>query len=168
MESTGMYWISIWNILEDMGFKLVLVNPYLIKQLPGRKSDVKDAQWIATLLQKGLLKSSLLELPFQEFDMLSRQSNMCLSKMEQLCIEQYAKQMRLLMAIPGICNISAMIVLTETGADMKVFENSSKFSGWTGLRPRNDESAGKYESTATTKGNRFLQAVLVQRYIYYH
>ena len=40
MESTGMYWIPIWNILEDMGFKLMLVNPYLIKQMPGRKSDV--------------------------------------------------------------------------------------------------------------------------------
>jgi len=46
MESTGMYWIPIWNILEEMAFKLTLVNPYLIKQMPGRKSDVKDAQWI--------------------------------------------------------------------------------------------------------------------------
>ena len=41
MESTGMYWIPVWNILEDMGFQLILVNPFLIKQMPGRKSDVK-------------------------------------------------------------------------------------------------------------------------------
>lgn len=60
MESTGIYWIPIWNILEDMGFDLVLVNPYLIKQMPGRKSDIKDAQWIATLLYKGLLRGSLV------------------------------------------------------------------------------------------------------------
>ena len=60
MESTGMYWIPVWNILEEMGFDLILVNPYLIKQMPGRKSDVKDAQWIATLLHKGLLRSSLV------------------------------------------------------------------------------------------------------------
>ena len=60
MESTGMYWIPVWNILEEMGFNLTLVNPYLIKQMPGRKSDVKDAQWIATLLHKGLLRSSLV------------------------------------------------------------------------------------------------------------
>jgi len=60
MESTGMYWIPVWNILEEMGFDLILVNPFLIKQMPGRKSDVKDAQWIATLLYKGLLRSSLV------------------------------------------------------------------------------------------------------------
>jgi transposase len=264
MESTGMYWIPVWNILEDMGFPLILVNPFLIKQMPGRKSDVKDAQWIATLLHKGLLRSSLvpckeirelrtysrryvkiqqrqtsvlqdmertlemcsiritsfvsnissksvmrvvelivqgetnpdtlvtcihgrivnahtkqkvrqsleghitehhrfmLELSLQEYEMLTRQSTMCLSKMESLCNEHYTKEMKLLLTIPGISTISAMIVLAETGADMKAFENSGKFSGWTGLRPRNDESAGKYKSTATTKGNRFLRAVLVQ------
>ena len=48
LESTGIYWIPVWNILEEMGFDLMLVNPYFIKQMPGRKSDVKDAQWIAT------------------------------------------------------------------------------------------------------------------------
>ncbi|MGF7029011.1 IS110 family transposase [Sphingobacterium sp. HSC-15S19] len=44
MESTSIYWIPVWNILSEMGFDLMLVNPFLIKQLPGRKSDVKDAQ----------------------------------------------------------------------------------------------------------------------------
>jgi transposase len=77
-------------------------------------------------------------------------------------IWNYKKEKKLLLTIPGISQISAMIVLAETGADMKAFENSRKFSGWTGLRPRNDESAGKYKSTATTKGNRYLKAVLVQ------
>jgi transposase len=104
----------------------------------------------------------MLELSLQEYEMLTRQSTMCLSKMESLCNEHYTKEMKLLLTIPGISTISAMIVLAETGADMKAFENSGKFSGWTGLRPRNDESAGKYKSTATTKGNRFLRAVLVQ------
>ena len=60
IESTGIYWIPVWNILEDMGFKLKLVNPYLIKQMPGRKSDVKDAQWIALLLHKGLIRGSMV------------------------------------------------------------------------------------------------------------
>lgn len=63
MESTGIYWIPVWNILEQMGFELLLVNPYLIKQMPGRKSDVKDAQWIAILLHKGLLRGSLVPSP---------------------------------------------------------------------------------------------------------
>ena len=45
---------------------------------------------------------------------------------------------------------------------MSAFENSEKFTGWTGLRPRNDESAGKFKSTATTKGNKHLRAIIVQ------
>ena len=59
LESTGIYWIPVWKILETH-FKLILVNPYYIKQVPGRKTDVKDAQWIATLLHKGLLKGSFV------------------------------------------------------------------------------------------------------------
>jgi transposase len=265
MESTSIYWIPVWNILEEMGFfELQLVNPYLIKQMPGRKSDVKDAQWIAMLLHKGLLRSSLvpckeirelrtysrkyvkltqrqtsvlqemertlelcsirltsfvsnisgksimnvirkivdgetnpdvlivgvhgrilnkhkkecikesltgfigghhrftLELSLEEYEMLCDHSERCLAKMEKLCNTHYSNELNLLLTVPGISNISAMIVIAETGADMKVFENSGKFSGWTGLRPRNDESAGKFKSTATTKGNRFLRSVLVQ------
>jgi len=50
MESTGIYWIPIWRILQGH-VEMKLVNPYFIKQLPGRKTDVKDAQWIATVLQ---------------------------------------------------------------------------------------------------------------------
>ena len=46
MESTSVYWIPIWRVLSPH-FKLNLANPYFIKQLPGRKSDLKDAQWIA-------------------------------------------------------------------------------------------------------------------------
>jgi len=60
MESTGIYWVPVWNILEEAGFHLTLVNPYFIKQMPGRKSDVKDSQWIAQLLAKDLLRSSLI------------------------------------------------------------------------------------------------------------
>jgi transposase len=264
IESTGIYWIPVWNILEEMGFKMLLVNPYLIKQMPGRKSDVKDAQWIAALLHKGLLRGSLipvkqirelrvysrkyvklqqrqtsvlqemertlevcgiritsfvsnisgksimkvisqiiqgetdpdvfvklvhgriinkhskvkikealtgfvtpqhrflLELSLEEYELLVRQSDKCLSMMKGICQKHYQKELELLQTIPGVGLIAAMILLAETGADMKAFENSGKFTGWTGLRPRNDESAGKYKSTATTKGNRYLRSVLVQ------
>ena len=57
MESTSVYWVPVWHVLEK-DFELMLVNPYAIKQMPGRKSDVKDAQWIATLLRKNMLKGS--------------------------------------------------------------------------------------------------------------
>lgn len=264
MESTGIYWIPVWNILEQMGFNLLLVNPFLIKQMPGRKSDVKDAQWIAALLHKGLLRGSLvpdlsirelrtysrrymrlqhrltailqemarilemsgirissfvsnisgksflrivsqviqgesnpdvlikyvhgrvinkhskerirqaltgfvlpqqrfiLEQSFEEHEMLVRQSDKCLFMMQEICQNKYPNELKLIQTIDGIGLIAAMILIAETGADMKAFENSGKFTGWIGLRPRNDESAGKYKSTATTKGNRYLRAILVQ------
>jgi len=59
MESTGVYWKPIFNILEGQ-FKVMLVNARHIKQVPGRKTDVKDSQWIAQLLQHGLLKASFI------------------------------------------------------------------------------------------------------------
>lgn len=59
MESTSTYWVPVWNALcESMSLKLV--NPYFIKQLPGRKSDVKDAQWIAECLLKNLIRGSFV------------------------------------------------------------------------------------------------------------
>lgn len=63
LESTGIYWIAVWDLLYGMGFKLTLVNPYLIRQMPGRKSDVKDAQWIATLQHKGMIRGSFVPSP---------------------------------------------------------------------------------------------------------
>jgi transposase len=58
MESTGVLWKPVWNILETYDFQLLLVNARELKQVPGRKTDVKDSQWIAQLLACGLLKSS--------------------------------------------------------------------------------------------------------------
>jgi transposase len=59
MESTGVYWQPIHNILEDR-FEVFLVNAQSIKRMPGRKTDVKDAEWIATLMQHGLLQRSFI------------------------------------------------------------------------------------------------------------
>ena len=59
MESTGVYWKPVFNILEGE-FEVMLVNAKHIKHVPGRKSDVRDAQWIAQLLQHGLLKPSYI------------------------------------------------------------------------------------------------------------
>ncbi len=73
MESTGVYWKPIWNLLENR-VKLILVNAQHIKQVPGRKTDVKDCQWIAQLLQLGLLKASFVpDRPQRELRDLTRQ-----------------------------------------------------------------------------------------------
>jgi transposase len=59
MESTGSYWKPIFNVLEE-SFELLLVNAQHLKAVPGRKTDVKDAEWIADLLRHGLLKPSFI------------------------------------------------------------------------------------------------------------
>jgi transposase len=73
MESTGVYWKPVWNILDGV-VELLLVNAEHIKNVPGRKTDVKDSQWIAELLQHGLLKASFVpERAVRELRDLTRQ-----------------------------------------------------------------------------------------------
>jgi transposase len=59
MESTGVYWKPIWNVLEQR-FELLLANAQHIKAVPGRKTDVKDCEWIADLLRHGLIRGSFV------------------------------------------------------------------------------------------------------------
>jgi transposase len=59
MESTGVYWKPIWNLLEGE-FALLLVNPQHVKRVPGRKTDITDAEWLADLLRHGLLHGSVV------------------------------------------------------------------------------------------------------------
>ncbi len=60
MESTGVYWKPIFNLLEGTGLELLVVNAQHVKAVPGRKTDVKDAEWIADLLRHGLLHGSFI------------------------------------------------------------------------------------------------------------
>lgn len=93
MESTGQYWRPVWNILEDHFEKLILVNPQHIKGLNGYKTDPKDAQWIAGLLEGGRLKGSLVPpREIRELRDLTRQRvnllqdlNRAKNRIEQLC-----------------------------------------------------------------------------------
>lgn len=61
MEATGVYWKPVWNVLElEDRFQLLLCNPHHAKQVKGRKTDVKDCEWIAKLMQHGLLEASFV------------------------------------------------------------------------------------------------------------
>jgi len=60
MESTGSYWKPVYNVLELLGLNIIVVNAQHMKAVPGRKTDMKDAEWIAGLLQHGLLKASFI------------------------------------------------------------------------------------------------------------
>jgi transposase len=73
MEATGVYWKPVWNILSDGTFELIVANARHIKNVPGRKTDVNDATWIADLLACGLIKASFVpEEAFQELRALLR------------------------------------------------------------------------------------------------
>jgi transposase len=63
MEATGSYWKPVWYVLEERPFELKLVNARHVKILPGRKSDVLDAEWLAELLEHGLLRGSFVPPP---------------------------------------------------------------------------------------------------------
>jgi len=63
MEATGSYWKPVWYVLEERAFELKLVNAQHVKILPGRKSDVLDAEWLAELLEHGLLRGSFVPPP---------------------------------------------------------------------------------------------------------
>lgn len=72
MEATGVYWRPVWAMLEGQ-FEQMLVNPQHIKAVPGRKTDAKDCEWIADLLQHGLLKGSFVPpTPIQDLRDLTR------------------------------------------------------------------------------------------------
>ena len=63
MESTGVYWKPMYFALEDGGFELIVGNARHIKNVPGRKTDVKDSEWIADLVRHGLVRKSFVPPP---------------------------------------------------------------------------------------------------------
>ncbi|MDR1339499.1 MAG: IS110 family transposase [Prevotellaceae bacterium] len=94
MESTATYWVPIRDILLELGFELMLVNPYLIKQMPGAKSDPRDARRIAQLLHKGMLRGSLIPGPviqelrvyFRKYTRLQGQLTGTLQEMDRIMV----------------------------------------------------------------------------------
>jgi len=262
MESTGVYWMPVWRALEE-DFELLLVNPYFIKQMPGRKSDVQDAQWIAILLDKGMLRGSvvpektirvlrgylrrythlqgrmtrclqeiekqfsqcnikitslastidsktvidilesitqgkhqveellqlvhpriknrqgpkvqqslegiieeqdvfLLRQIYEDYLHIGRHCAELLAQAEKLADQHYKEQLELLQTIPGIKKLSAVIIWAEMGGKIERFTKASHLTGWCGLRPKNDESAGKIKNRNIGKGNKYLRRTLVQ------
>jgi len=136
---------------------------YLVSLVYGNRKN-KQSGKLKNALTGNLKEYHRQELSWlkQEYDMYQMQISKCLLEMRRICDEHFLVMVKLLQTIPGINQIAAMTIIAETGGDMSVFESSDKLVGWAGLRPRNDESAGKYKSTAITKGNKYLRAILVQ------
>jgi transposase len=106
MEATGVYWKPVWNILSDGDFELVLANAAHIKNVPGRKTDVSDAAWIADLLAHGLIRSSFV--PEQEIQELRE----LLRTRKQLTRQQTSHIQRLQKTLE-VANIKLDSVITD-------------------------------------------------------
>ena len=106
MEATGIYWKPVWNILSDGDSELVLANAAHIKNVPGRKTDVGDAVWIADLLAHGLVRSSFV--PEEEIQELRE----LLRTRKQLTRQQSSHTQRL-QKILEVANIKLDSVITD-------------------------------------------------------
>ncbi len=106
MEATGVYWKPVWHILSDGEFTLILANAAHVKNVPGRKTDVADALWLADLLALGLIRPSFVpEAPTQELRALLRTR-------KQLVREQASHVQRLQKTLED-ANLKLSSVLTQ-------------------------------------------------------
>src|SRR5919206_4446678 len=107
MEATGVYWKPVWHILADGDFTLILANAAHVRNVPGRKTDVADALWLAELLAHGLVRASFVpEAPTQERRALLRTR-------KQLVREQASHVQRLQKTLED-ANLKLSSVLTQT------------------------------------------------------
>jgi len=261
MEATGVYWRPVWNILSDGEFQLILANAKHVRNVPGRKTDVNDATWLADLLAHGLIRASFVpDMATQEQrgllrtrKQLSRERTSHVQRLQRTLEEanikldsaisdvvgtsgramieamiageidpaklaslahprmkvapaKLAEALRgrvtkhhrfllrlhlkqidaldnaiaeidkeveanldpfrpfipILTSMPGIAELSARVILAEIGTDMGRFATARHLISWSGLCPKNDESAGKRRSTRMRKGAPWLKTTLIQ------
>jgi transposase len=125
MEATGVYWKPIYNLLEDR-FTLLLVNARHVKHVPGRKTDVKDCQWLAQLLQAGLLQPSFIPArPQREFRELTRHRS-----------QLVAEKARVANRLQQVLEASSWLRWPLTSWALPAGKNNAPcgFSWWTTLR----------------------------------
>src|SRR5437762_3147054 len=156
MESSGVYWKPIYNLLEDQ-FTLLLVNAQHIKAVPGLKTDVRDCEWIADLLRHGLLRASELA----HIDYLDEVIAQVSAEIAER-LRPFEDAIVRLDTLPGVGRRTAEDLLAEIGTDMTRFPTAGHLASWAGMCPGNHESAGKRLSGRTRKGDRYLRAALVE------
>jgi transposase len=261
MEATGVYWRPVWHVLADGEIELILANAAHVKNVPGRKTDVSDAAWLAELLAHGLIRASFvpdgqtqelrallrtrkqlvrertrhtqriqktledanIKIDGELSDILGKSGRAMLEAMiagerdpvrlaalahrnvkaSQGELEQalrgrvtahhrfllklhlgqvdhldgaiatvdgevdanlapFRTAVELVSTIPGVSTLSAEVIVSEIGLDMRRFPTVGHLISWAGLSPRNDQSAGKRRSTRMRKGAQWLKTTLVQ------
>ena len=106
MEATGVYWKPVWHILSDDDFVMVLANAAHVKNVPGRKTDVNDAQWLADLMAHGLIRASFVP------DELTQQMRDLLRTRKQLVRERASHTLRIQKVLED-ANIKLDSVVTD-------------------------------------------------------
>ena len=106
IESTGVYWKPVFNVLESHGIDVLLANAKHIRNVPGRKTDVRDAEWIAQLLQHGLLSASFI--PPKEFRELRE-----LTRYRKTLIQQRANQCNRIQKLLETGNVKLASVISD-------------------------------------------------------
>ena len=86
----------------------------------------------------------------------------CQSRMAKMCNELFPKQMHNFKTILGVSERAATAILVEVGTDLSSFQDAAHLVSWAGLRPRNDESAGKIKSIGITPGTKYLRKTLIE------
>ena len=133
-----------------------LVNARELKQVPGRKSDVKDCQWIAHL-------QFMIEQLLETLAWLEEQICRFNDRIEE-ALRPFLDQTTFIRldAIPGVNRVTIENIVAEIGPDMAQFPSAEHQASWAGVCPGNEESAGKRKRRRTTKGNVWLRRALCE------
>lgn len=134
MESTGVFWKPIYNLLEGLELSLLVVNAKHIKAVPGRKTDVKDAQWIADLLRHGLLRGSYIpDRPQRELREvvryrrnLVRERSRGINRIQQVLEGANIKLSSVASDVVGVSGRAMLAVLAQGEADPKQLANLAR------------------------------------------
>ncbi len=126
LESTGVYWKPVWHVLEGH-FELVLANAKQIKNVPGRKRDTKDAEWIADLLAHGLIQGSFVPpAPIQELrdltrtrKQLSRERNQHVQRLQKVLEDANVKLASVLSDLLGVSGRAILEAIVRGESDAK-------------------------------------------------
>jgi transposase len=188
MQSTGIYWKSPYAALEAVGIIAYVVNARHVKSVPGRKTDVADAQWLAMLARAGLLRASFIpKADVRHLRHIARQrqklGGMLASEKNRIHKLLTDAGIRLGVVVSDLHGVSARAMVkaliagksvtqvlalasarlrVEIGADMGAFGSAQRLSSWVGMCPGNNESAGKRKSGRTRKGNVWVRRLLCE------
>ena len=189
MESTGKYWIHVFNILEQRELWVTLSHPKYTKPMKGNKTDRKDAKWICDLYMCGMVKPSInghCKTPIEKIPAaidgaISKEQavklRQCLNHIDELnkhiseveqeilrLSDKYEAALNLIRTVPGFDKnpMTAIQVLSEIGGDMSVFSTAKHLVSWAGCCVRNDKSDRKIKSTRISRAGSYFKPVLVQ------